>query len=259
MIYSIKPVLIVFDISDSLREQDLDFIKDIKGKSIILFDVSQTLGLIIGKSLTNPLDKGVDIIIGTTHKTFPGPHKAIIASNNKKIAEKIENTISIKVSSDHTDHILSLNAALDEFLPIAEEFAEQCKINIQLFAKLLKTYNINAIDSVPLDTHQIWVILDPEEAKAYLDLEKAGIFTNLRKLPFNYGWGLRIGLHEITLRGFKEEDIKQLAKLFSKIIIEKVEPLEVRDHVIKLIENLVPLLKTKTPLSEFLQKHLLGE
>ncbi|WP_395971438.1 hypothetical protein WH390_14620 (plasmid) [Candidatus Arsenophonus nilaparvatae] len=54
-----------------------------KGKNsfsdtVITYDISHTLGLIVGKQLINPITQGVDIIHGSTHKTFPGPQKGII-------------------------------------------------------------------------------------------------------------------------------------------------------------------------------------
>ncbi|VEA69474.1 Pyridoxal-phosphate-dependent serine hydroxymethyltransferase [Serratia rubidaea] len=57
---------------------------------LILYDASHPLGLIAGGALANPLDDGADILQGNTHKSFPGPHRAIIATRNASLAARIQ-------------------------------------------------------------------------------------------------------------------------------------------------------------------------
>ena len=259
LLEEVRPSLMVFDISDALREQDLEFIKEVKGEVKVIYDVSQTLGLIMGKAIGNPLAKRADVIVGTTHKTFPGPHKAIIATNDQLIAQRIEEVLAKKVSSDHTDHILGLSAALQEFLPVAKAFSNQCRVNVRRFAANLVKHGTSVVRDVPLDTHQVWVTFPsaPEAQNAYQVLEEGGIFTNLRKLPFGYGWGLRIGLQEITLRGFREEEVDHLAELFHAAISGDSLPTETRDRVATIQRSVEPMMNENSSLSLLLQESIL--
>jgi len=48
----------------------------------VVYDGSHVLGLIAGNRFQNPLEDGVPLLFGSTHKTFPGPQGGIILSND---------------------------------------------------------------------------------------------------------------------------------------------------------------------------------
>ena len=52
----------------------------------------------------------------------------------------------------------------------------------------------------------------------YLNLEKLGILTNYRLLPYDIGYGLRIGLSGATMCGLNSETIPQLYKYISYVL-----------------------------------------
>lgn len=61
----------------------------------IIYDATQTLGLIAGKILPNPIDCCDNIVlIGGTHKTFPGVTCGYIATNTDAIIQPINQNIS---------------------------------------------------------------------------------------------------------------------------------------------------------------------
>ncbi|MEI5995592.1 hypothetical protein [Candidatus Enterococcus mansonii] len=64
--------------SDIINPPDFDKLK-LPSNTVLLYDASQTLGLIAGKQLDNPLNK-IDncILFGGTHKTLPGPANGLI-------------------------------------------------------------------------------------------------------------------------------------------------------------------------------------
>lgn len=251
MVANLQPSMVILDISDSLRAQDLSFISKLPKDCIKVYDCSQTLGLVLGEALPNPLNVGFDLIISSTHKTFPGPHKALIATKRPELGDQLEQTSLKKVSSDHTDHTLALAVALYEFMPIAKTYAKQCQLNARSFAAALTKYELDAVAEVPLDTHQVWIRFNSDDAAkhAFQDLESSGIYTNLRKLPFNYGWGLRIGVHEATLLGFKEADFDLLASLFRQAITDETDAKRINQELLALMNSLKPLMPDDSPLA----------
>jgi len=51
-----------------------------------------------------------------------------------------------------------------------------------------------------------------------MNLEKIGILVNYRKLPYELGYGLRLGLSAATYRGLRAEHIEQLAAIITKAL-----------------------------------------
>lgn len=56
-------------------------------QALLHYDSSHINGLILGGALPNPLDRGAHSFGGSTHKTLPGPHKAFLATNDRRVAE----------------------------------------------------------------------------------------------------------------------------------------------------------------------------
>ena len=57
-----------------------EMIAPMNPKPILLYDMAHVLGL-IGPYFQEPFQEGADIVTGSTHKTFFGPQRGVIASN----------------------------------------------------------------------------------------------------------------------------------------------------------------------------------
>lgn len=76
--------MIYIDLMNVVSPINIQLIRNIVGrKTIICYDASHILGLLIGGKFQVPIIEGADIIVGSTHKTFPGPHKGIFATNSR--------------------------------------------------------------------------------------------------------------------------------------------------------------------------------
>ena len=71
-----------------------------------------------------------------------------------------------------------------------------------------------------LHTHHLWILAKSkkEAFKWYLDFERLGLLVNYRKLPYNLGYGLRLGLSAATNCGLCIGDIPKLAEIIAKVI-----------------------------------------
>jgi glycine/serine hydroxymethyltransferase len=81
-----KPELVIFGKSMFLYQEPVkfvaDLVKDWEVRPVIMYDMAHVLG-IYGEFQT-PLQEGADVITGSTHKTFFGPQRGIIAGNFPK-------------------------------------------------------------------------------------------------------------------------------------------------------------------------------
>ena len=87
------PSLIYVDQSNCLFPLDVARLVEVTrggtSETIVHVDCSHWLGLVLGGALPNPLALGADSFGGSTHKTFPGPHKAIVATNRRDLADRL--------------------------------------------------------------------------------------------------------------------------------------------------------------------------
>ena len=67
-------------------------------------------------------------------------------------------------------------------------------------------------------THHCWIKPESREKTfdMYLTLERIGLLANYRLLPYDIGYGLRLGLSGATRSGLQASDIPYLADLISR-------------------------------------------
>lgn len=239
--YRNKPKALVISQSFVLRKQPIrdlcTRVKEEFPEIIITWDSSHTLGLVLGREYPHPLENGVDVLHANTHKTFPGPQKAVLAYSEdlpKEIIESIGFTICpILQSNCGTGEIFSLAVAFEEMRRHGREYAKQVCKNAKALAQNLKKQGFSVVgESFGFtETHQVWTtVTDKETAiKSYKHLHSAGIRVNPVMLPFTGGcWGIRMGTPSLTRRGLKETDMKEIARFLRKVLIDRVKPSTIR-------------------------------
>ena len=77
----------------------------------IMYDGAHVLGLIAGGQFQQPLKEGADLMMGSTHKTFPGPQGGIILSHAENAEIIDEAVFPGVVSNHHLHHLLGLGIA----------------------------------------------------------------------------------------------------------------------------------------------------
>jgi glycine hydroxymethyltransferase len=138
--------IVLFSPSDILFSPNFsDLI--IKKDTYVIYDATQTLGLIAGKVLPNPLEEYENIIlVGGTHKTMPGPTKGLILIQNMKIAELIDTKINpTYLRNTQMHHVLSLLFTLKELEYFGNEYANQIVRNSQILGEELEKYGFKVI------------------------------------------------------------------------------------------------------------------
>lgn len=225
-----KPKLVYIDQAHCLFPIHVNLlsraIKRSSSNTFLHIDSSHINGLIFGKVIENPLSQGADSFGGSFHKTFPGPHKAFIATSNKEIMQMVEKSAIHLVSHHHTAEALALAISLIEFEQCGgAEYALQTVKNAKYFAKILYENDIIVMAKKLgyTETHQLRLDIENYGSPKTLAemLYQTGINVNVITLPENGKKGFRVGLNEPTRYGLKENNIKILAKAFLEVIKNK--------------------------------------
>lgn len=221
-----SPALIYFDTSYHLFPYELTKIREIVGdNTILVYDASHTLGLIAGGQFQDPLREGCDVLQGNTHKTFPGPQKAMIAFGNSCAEKRIEDGINVGlVSSQHTHHAICLYITVLEMKQFGKEYARQIVANAQELGRQISSqgFCVYGEDKGFTKSHTIIVTdreIDVNMYEMCKRLFKSGISTNTSSV-FGVN-GIRVGLQEVTRLGMKEKEMADIAEFYYEAIINQ--------------------------------------
>lgn len=220
---------------------NLEQIKEVLGKhTLLIYDASHVLGLIVGDQFQNPLKEGADIIISSTHKTFPGTHKAIFATNRKLLKWGFDKNCEHFISHHHMAEIATLGLILSKGKEYFREYASAIIINTKNLSQKLFEQGIQVQFSARgfSDSHQIWIGCgDKTDVDSIINyLSELKIVVNGAIIPsLNGNWGIRIGMQEVTNRGITEKGIDLLSRILSIIINKRM----VTDETIRMKKELV--------------------
>ena len=216
---------IFLDLGTTFYPLPLKKIRQIVGtKTKVIYDGSHVLGLIAGGQFQNPLQEGCDILIGNTHKTFPGPQKAMMLYKDEDLGRRIASELFRSVvSSQHTHHALALYVTIMEMAAHGKLYAEQIVKNADAFSRELISQGFDIItrkEQLPV-SHMVGIkggFPRDNQSSAVL-LYKADISCNTKKIFGDNS--IRIGVQELTRRGMKEEEMMSIARFFKRIIIDE--------------------------------------
>ncbi|UCD18795.1 MAG: hypothetical protein JSU64_05040 [candidate division WOR-3 bacterium] len=236
-----KPELIVFGKSMFLHREPVafvhDIVKDWEPRPVIMYDMAHVLGLY--GVLQEPFKEGADVVTGSTHKTFFGPQRGIIASTISKESPISRLWIDIKgrafpgsTSNHHLGTLLALLMATYEMNAFKEDYQTQIRKNARAFAAALRDAGIDVEGDEKegfTETHQVVIRVKKHGSGNELShrLEQNNIVTNYQALPddesFLEASGIRMGVQEMTRYGMKEDDFRSLAGYIADVIIRNVD------------------------------------
>ncbi|MER6687341.1 PfkB family carbohydrate kinase [Streptomyces olivaceoviridis] len=209
---------------------DLQGLREIVGpETAIHYDASHTLGLIAGGAWQQPLAEGADTLGGSTHKTYPGPHKGLLATNDAGLAARLDEHASYFVSHHHPADVVALAVAAAEMETRGHEYAHATVANARRLGAALagRGFTVCGEKAGFTDCHQLWIdiapLMDAEEASRRLF--EAGIVVNAIPLPhITAPAGLRLGVQELTWAGMRKEGIDELAEVFTAVLRDGQDP-----------------------------------
>jgi glycine hydroxymethyltransferase len=209
----------------------------------VWYDGAHVLGLIAGGKFQDPLREGAHIMTGSTHKTLPGPQGGVVLGNPRDGDQWKQVRRRIFPGTHSSHHLMNMAAkgiAFAEHLEFGSRYAEQIIRNAKALAEDLHERGFNVLGEKLGFTRSHAMVLDVSEqgggAPCAIDLETANIISNKNLIPDDPGTamrpsGLRLGSQELTRIGMKESHMGEVAEFFKRVLIDKEDPLKVKEDV----------------------------
>ena len=222
-----KPKLIICGASNYSKIIDFKRFREIADEvgAYLLADIAHIAGLVAGGVHPSPAGYA-QFVTTTTHKTLRGPRGGIIMCD-EEFAAMIDKAVFPGIQGGPLEHIVAGKAvALKEAMQ--PEFKEYAKQIVKNAASLAQGLLDNGMDIVGGMTENHLMTLDIRKTgKTGKDmanvLERVGITANKNTVPNDpqspfVTSGIRLGAAAMTTRGFKEDDMKEVARIISEAI-----------------------------------------
>jgi glycine hydroxymethyltransferase len=193
--------------------------------ALFLVDMAHFSGLVAAGIYPNPC-KWADIVTSTTHKTLRGPRAGIILAK-EKFGPAIDKVVFPGTQGGPLVHVMAAKAVcfLEAMTPEFVEYQKQVVKNAQALAAGMAEAGYRVV-SGGTDSHVMLVDvfskgLKGKEAERALD--EAWITVNKNSIPFDQNpplnpSGIRLGSPAVTTRGFREEEMKEVAALIAQVL-----------------------------------------
>jgi glycine hydroxymethyltransferase len=260
-----KPKLIICGASAYSRDWDYVRLRAIADKvgALLLGDISHPSGLIAKGILNDPLPY-CHIVTTTTHKTLRGPRGGLIMMGKdfpnpmglktpkgeiRMMSSILDGAVFPGTQGGPLEHVIAAKAVAfgealtDDYLKYVVQVVKNAKALAAAFAA--KGYQII---SGGTDNHMMLIDLRNKNITGKLaenSLVKADITINKNMVPFDdkspfITSGIRIGTAAITTRGMKEAQMKKVATLIDKVLMNP--------------EDEKVLAKVRTEVNAFMEK-----
>ena len=222
-----KPKLIICGASNYSKIIDFKKFREIADEvgAYLMADIAHIAGLVAAGIHPSPAGYA-QIVTTTTHKTLRGPRGGIIMCD-EDIALAIDKAVFPGIQGGPLEHIIAGKAValLEASKPEFKAYAEQIVKNAKALADTLME---EGMDVVGGGTENHLMTLDLRKLnKTGKDmtnvLETVGITANKNTVPNDpqspfVTSGIRLGTPAVTTRGFKEDDMREVAKIIASAI-----------------------------------------
>lgn len=214
-----KPDFIFVDRSDGLYYEDFSWMS-MYPNIYKVFDASQYLSHILAGDYKNPFDMGMNLILTTLHKNYPGPQKAAFFTRDcDRVWNQLEVGIASYVSNSHPMEIFKAVLTLPS-KDIIQKYSQQILQNTSALEESMLKNDVPIIKrnhTYPM-TQQIWIPTSDDDSgyRLFQRLEQMHLMTNYRSLPYNLGRGLRLGTAAATRQGMTPTSAELVGNLIAE-------------------------------------------
>lgn len=227
MAHEHKPKLIICGASNYSKIIDFKKFREIADEvgAYLLADIAHIAGLVATGLHPSPAGYA-HFVTTTTHKSLRGPRGGITMCD-EEFAQIIDKAIFPGMQGGPLEHIIAGKAValLEASKPEFKAYAEQILKNAKALAQDLMNEGMDIVGGM---TENHLMTLDLRKTgKTGKDmanvLERVGITANKNTVPNDpqspfVTSGIRLGVPAVTTRGFKEEDMKEVAKIIASAI-----------------------------------------
>jgi len=222
-----RPKMIIAGASAYSRIIDFKRFREIADScgALFLVDMAHFSGLVAAGIYPNPCEYA-DIVTSTTHKTLRGPRSGIILAR-AQYGAAIDKVVFPGTQGGPLVHVMAAKAVCFLEAMTAEFITYQKQVvkNAQAMAQGMVDAGFRVV-SGGTDSHVMLVDvfskgLRGKEAEKALD--EAWITVNKNSIPFDQNppmnpSGIRLGSPAVTTRGFREEEMREVAALIAKVL-----------------------------------------
>ena len=200
---------------------------------VLMYDMAHVLGL-IGPSYQEPFKQGADVVTGSTHKTYFGPQRGVVAMNCTREDLKFplweatqRRTFPGSVSNHHLGTVLGLLFAAYEMNQFKDTYQPAVIAHAKAFARALKECGLDVAGDPAIDfteTHQVILRVGHASGPGIARrLEDSNIIVNYQACPDDEGFtastAIRMGVAEMTRFGMKAKDFATLAEFIRDAVV----------------------------------------
>jgi glycine hydroxymethyltransferase len=222
-----KPKLIICGASNYSKIIDFKKFREIADEvgALLLADIAHIAGLVAAGLHPSPAGYA-QFVTTTTHKSLRGPRGGIIMCD-EQYAAAIDKAVFPGMQGGPLEHIIAGKAValLEASKPEFKEYASQIIKNAKALAQGLMDEGLDIVGGM---TENHLMTLDLRKTgKTGKDmaniLERVGITANKNTVPNDpqspfVTSGIRLGTPAVTTRGFREEDMTEVAKIIASAI-----------------------------------------
>jgi glycine hydroxymethyltransferase len=248
-----KPKLIIAGFSAYSRIWDWQRFRDIADSigAYFVVDMAHVAGLVAAGIYPNPVQIA-DVVTSTTHKSLRGPRGGLIlAKSNPELEKKINANIFPGIQGGPLMHVIAAKAVAfkEALMPEFKIYQQQVVKNAQAMAEVFMARGFDVV-SGGTDNHLMLVSLvakgitgkaaDAALGRAYITVNKNAV-PNDPQSPFVTS-GIRVGTPAPTTRGFKEDQMREVAHLMCDVMDNIAD-----ETVINAVREKVKLLCARFP------------
>ena len=224
-----KPRMIMTGFSAYSRVVDWARFREIADEvgAYLVSDMAHVAGLVAAGLYPSPVALA-DMTTSTTHKTLRGPRSGIIlGKGNEALEKKVNSAVFPGTQGGPLMHVIAAKAVafLEAMQPGFREYQEQVIRNARAMAEEFLARGYKVV-SGGTDNHLFLLDLSPRGltgkaadaalGKAHITVNKNAV-PNDPQSPFVTS-GIRIGTPAVTTRGFREAEVRQVARWMCEVL-----------------------------------------
>jgi glycine hydroxymethyltransferase len=234
-----KPRLIICGGSAYPRMVDTAKFREIADDvgALLLCDMAHFAGLVAAGLHPNPVEHA-DFVTSTTHKTLAGPRSGFILCREEH-AQAVDRAVFPGIQGGPLEHTIAAKAACFKIAttPAFRDYQQQIRTNADVLSETLIDGGLDVLTG-GTDTHLLQLDLRRTEwtGKAAEErLAEVNVTVNRNTVPFDerpptVASGVRIGTPAATMRGFDEDDFREVGRIIVEALADgaDLDPLRTR-------------------------------
>jgi glycine hydroxymethyltransferase len=227
-----RPKLIVCGGSAYPRTIEADRFREIADEvgALLLCDMAHFAGLVAAGIHPNPTPH-CDFVTSTTHKTLAGPRAGFVLCREEH-AQALDKAVFPGMQGGPLLHVIAGKAACFKIAGSGafREYQSQIRANADVLASTLMENGLDVLTG-GTDTHLLQMDLrggDWSGKAAEERLHEVKITANRNTVPFDErppmeASGVRLGTPAVTMRGFDEDDLREVGEIIAGALASDAE------------------------------------